>query len=237
MYWKLTALTRAPAGPAGGEGAAPAGRFVLHRHQDTQGAHLDLRLETDNGLRGWRIEAEQLEPGAWATWKQPHPAAWLDYDGEAVRCDEGSYVWHVNEPETRELALHGKTGIAVLRFERRAPATPACLRAVDALIEQHTLKADHIAGLIEDGLAARRNAVARYCGLGRELDGAAFDEAGWRALFESKSLREIGDHLAALEVRYDRQRPPQPVSRPEALDAATDAAEQRRERALRVLRP
>ena len=46
-----------------------AGRFVLHRHRDEWGAHLDLRLEQDGYLLGWRIDGTDLEAEPWATRK------------------------------------------------------------------------------------------------------------------------------------------------------------------------
>ena len=47
------------------------GRFVLHRHHDEGGAHLDLRLEQDGYLMGWRIDGISLEGAPWATEKAP----------------------------------------------------------------------------------------------------------------------------------------------------------------------
>ena len=63
MFWKVAQLeqTKAPAD------FAPTGRFVLQRHTDAQGEHLDLRIEADGHLRGWRIDAATLNAGAWAT--------------------------------------------------------------------------------------------------------------------------------------------------------------------------
>jgi hypothetical protein len=77
MYWKLSEMRREPS-----DGAPPVGekRFVLHRHVDADGPHLDLRLEAGNCLLGWRIAGEELNPGCWASEKAPHPKSWLDED-------------------------------------------------------------------------------------------------------------------------------------------------------------
>jgi hypothetical protein len=73
------------------------------------------------------------------------------------------------------------------------------------------------AQLVLDGIAARDRATARLCGLGRELDGGAFDESAWRKSLRGLSLDEIHAQLRAFEVRFDAKYPPAPVSRPERL--------------------
>ena len=73
MFWKVICEER---------GAVPDveqsnGRFVLHRHVDAMGPHLDLRLEQDGYLVGWRIEGDSLDGEPWATRKSPHRVSWL----------------------------------------------------------------------------------------------------------------------------------------------------------------
>ena len=75
-----------------------------------------------------------------------------------------------------------------------------------------------------DGVTARRRALERFCGLGRELDGSAFDEAVWRRTLESLSLDEITRHLRAYEVRFDHKFPPSPTSYPETLPDSESGA-------------
>jgi hypothetical protein len=75
-----------------------------------------------------------------------------------------------------------------------------------------------LAGLAEDGRAARDRAITRYCGLGRELDGNSFDDTWWRAMLAGQRLSVIQQHLHGLEVRFDQKYPPLPVSVPVALE-------------------
>src|SRR5690606_22504207 len=86
VSWALLEEERAGVLPA-------AGRFVLHRHADAQGPHLDLRLEAGACLLGWRIDGTELAGEGYATAKAPHPLYWLERDGDAVREDAGTYAW------------------------------------------------------------------------------------------------------------------------------------------------
>ena len=82
-------------------------------------------------------------------------------------------------------------------------------------------------------MTARRNAVERLCGLGALLDDDAFEDGLWRKTLSGLSLGEIHSQLRGFELRFDRQYPPEPVSRPEALsDASLD---KRSDEALAIL--
>lgn len=216
MYWRLSAVT------TGGE-ELPShvdGRFVLHRHCDAEGAHLDLRLEAGDCCVGWRVEDTALGGAAWAREKAPHPLHWLEQDGDAVREDAGTYAWLERDAEGGRLVLRGRGGERVLRVTR-GPALPAAaVHAVLEAVRDAKAAPEAVAGLLRDGVTARRRAVARFCGLGRELDGDAFDEGVWRTTLEGLSLEEVHRHLSAYELRFDRKYPPAPVSRPERLDGA-----------------
>jgi len=216
MFWKVTLEEDGAA-----RDAAPAawdGRFVLHRHCDGEGPHLDLRLEQEGYLVGWRVDGAALEGASWAVEKAPHPVAWLDRDGDAVRADAGMYAWEARSADGGVLVLDGEQGgVRRLRVTREAGLPIAAVRAVcEALAASGADPAD-AAGLIADGVTARRRAVARLCGLGRELDGDAFDEGVWRKALRLLPVEEIHAQLRAYEVRFDQKYPPQPVSRPERL--------------------
>jgi hypothetical protein len=218
MYWSIhTVNPEELAQRAAPEPGPPAGRFVLHRHRDAAGPHLDLRLEQDGFLLGWRIDGSSLSGGCWATEKPPHPLYWLEQDGEAVRMDEGAYTWVRRDAGERELMLHGRGGTTFLRVHRERGMRVSAVRELCATLNEHGLTSCQAAGLVADGVVARRRAIERFCGLGRELDGAAFDAAVWRKTLAPLSLQEIQSHLQGFEVRFDRKYPPQPVSRPEPL--------------------
>lgn len=230
MYWKLRCQEQRDETAAG----PMEGRFVLHRHRDAQGPHLDLRLEQDGYCLGWRVDAEALDGEAWAAEKSPHPAHWLEADGDAVREDGGAYRWTQRDARGGVLELHGRDGVQRLRVERVAGLPAACVRAICDTLAASDCAPHSAAPLIADGLEARRRAMARFVGLGRELDGAGFDEAVWRKTLEPLSLREVFSHLEALEARFDRKYPPEPVSRPERLpEEREDGAGA--ERALEIL--
>jgi len=213
MYWKVSREKRADEADAG----RVDGRFVLHRHRDADGAHLDLRLEQDGYLLGWRIAGVSLEQEPWATEKAPHPPAWLERDGDAVREDAGVYAWVERGADRRELTLRGGQGTCSVRFERESGLAPECVKAVrDALRACGADPAD-AGALIADGAAARARAIQRLCGLGRELDGSAFDVDAWKRLLGELTLEEIQGQLRAFEVRFDQKYPPVPVSRAEVF--------------------
>ena len=213
MYWTMAVSEVAETG-----GTAPQGRFVLHRHRDADGEHLDLRLEAEGYAAGYRIGGVSLRDGAWATEKLPHPLAWLERDGDAVREDAGVYAVLRHTAELREVELRGSAGTRVLRFERESSFDAASAREV-ALALRDTRSSPGDAGqLVRDGAAARAQALGRLCALGRELDGAAFDEGRWRRMLSGLSLEELHGELRGFEARFDARYPPQPVSQPEPLE-------------------
>lgn len=211
MFWKIAQLeeTKAPAD------FVPAGRFVLQRHTDAQGEHIDLRLEADGHLRGWRIDAAALAQGAWATEKAPHPLRWLDDDGAAQRMDAGEYaIEHNGSSATLLLRGAGGSTRVVMTPAPELPASAA--RSIAEAL--HALKAAPVdaSRLIADGVAARNRATERLCGLARELDDDAFEEKLCRRTLVGCSLDEIHAQLRAYEVRFDAKYPPLPVSKPES---------------------
>lgn len=229
MFWKISSADA----NASDEAFAPAGRYVVHRHVDREGEHLDLRLEVDGHLRGWRIDAADLDDPAWATEKAPHPLRWLEDDGDAVRVDAGEYAWERQGLDGGALILRGADGSRRIVIERAPELPVADARAIAETLWDLAVTPSEAARLIEDGLTARNRAAERLCGLGRELDGDAFDEDVWRKTVEGLSLDEIHGQLRAFEVRFDAKYPPQPVSRPAAED---DAAGERAGEALAIAR-
>ena len=209
---------RCERGESQGDSADSAGRrFVLHRHRDDDGEHLDLRLEQDGYLMGFRIDGEGLDGTAWATLKAPHPLSWLTQDGAAVREDEGTYHWDSGDAVEGVLVLSGgreRISIWVNAVEGVRASDVAQLRATAASLE---VPLSALASLAEDGRTARDRAVTRYCGLGRELDGDSFDETLWRRTLAGESLGVVQQYLHGLEVRFDKKYPPLPVSQPEVL--------------------
>jgi hypothetical protein len=227
MFWKLA--IESP--PADTETLAHDGRFVLHRHHDLAGPHLDLRLESGDCCLGWRIEGTALADAVWAAEKAPHPLRWLEADGDAIREDAGVYTWLERDTDHGRLLLRGQRDARVIRLERGPQLSAAALHAVLDVVRAAEIAPEAVAQTLRDGLTARRRALARLCGLGRELEGEDFDEAVWRKSLAPLSLDEIHRHLHAFEQRFDRKYPPRPLSRPERLDTEADAA-----KALQILR-
>jgi hypothetical protein len=233
MYWQVRTLENNAGAPDEGPSA---GRFVLHRHHDADGPHLDLRLEQEGYLMGWRIGGTDLDAEPYATLKAPHPLEWLDRDGEAVREDAGTYAWLRQDAGEQEIELRGRDGIRRLRVSRVEGVRPETAQAIRATLTDAGYAEVQAAQLVTDGIAARRRALARFCGLGRELDGTAFDEAAWRETLAGASLDQLHAHLRAYEVRFDRKYPPQPVSTPEPLEDEQREDHDRTGAALDILR-
>lgn len=199
------------------------GRFVLHRHRDALGRHLDLRLECGDVLLGWRMEGDPFhESRGWAQEKMPHPLCWLMQDGEALREDAGLYRWLRREDAEREIMLNGKTRDVVLRFTRAEGLSTSAVGTIHETLSRLRINPEDAARLIHDGMTARQHAIARLCGLGRELDGNSFDEHVWRKSLAALSLEEIHHQLRTFEVRFDQVYPAEPVSRPERLEKTSD---------------
>jgi hypothetical protein len=91
------------------------------------------------------------------------------------------------------------------------------IRSVSEAIGDCGVDVQQAGRLVSDGMTARRRSIERLCGLGRELDGTAFDDGVWRRILAGLSLEEIHAQLRAYEVRFDQKYPPDPVSRPESL--------------------
>ncbi len=200
------------------------GRFVLHQHRDNRGEHVDLRVEWGDTLLGWRIEGNPFaEQGAWAEEKMPHPRHWLTQDGNALREDSGLYRWLDRNDAQRRILLKGRKIDSILTFVRVDDITPSTIGVIRDVLLQHRLDPRDAASLIRDGMAARKRATARLCGLGKELDGNTFDEGVWRKALSHLSLDEIHQQLRAFELRYDLAYPPEPVSKPEKLIESSDA--------------
>lgn len=230
MFWQVTEIKHVETDTGGEE----AGRFVLHRHQDAEGGHLDLRLECGEYLAGWRIAGERLEEGCWATEKMPHPVRWLEQDGDAQREMAGAFAWRRQDADCRIVALTDGDAVTEVTLKRCEGPSVSAIRALMETAHAHGQAAAALPTLLEDGLTARARAVERFCGLSRALDGDGFDETGWRRLLAGMNLREIDERLARVETRHDRAHPPSPVSRPERLDTEDTAAGARTVQAFRI---
>ena len=215
MYWHLLVVESCDP-PSDTEKAGT--RFVLHRHRDAVGPHLDLRLEFDGFLGGWRIAADALRAGVSAEEKGAHPTAWLDQDGDACRIDAGVYAWEERSADCWKIRLDGTRRSLRLTWRREAGLSPDIIQALSQKAADLRLPAVDLPGLIDDGITARNRAIARICGLGHQLEPVGFDESAWRSLLAPLSLSAIERHLAGFEIRADRAAPPAPVSRPEVLD-------------------
>lgn len=229
MIWKLSCEALPAVKPVRCDG-----RFILHRHRDEYGPHLDLRLEFDGHLMGWRIDGDRIEGTHWAMLKTSHTVRWLENDSDAVRLESGRYSWQERGQDRRRLVLLGQTTTLQVVAKRQNYVTPNLLRSIAEVALAHPLGTDDLAGLIADGAVARQRAVERLCALGRELDGSAFDAGLWRKLLDGQSLAEIQAHLRGFESRFDLKYPPLPVSRPEPLPE--DETPDRWERAMTIAR-
>jgi len=223
MYWKLSTQESGKA-PEGAQEHG-AGRFVLHRHTDERGPHLDLRLEQEGYLTGFRVDALALDGETWAEDKLPHSIDWLERDGEAIRADSGTYSIERSSQDQLTLHLVGEHNLRTVHAVRNPGLGANATREVCAVLREYNVPIELAARCIADGITARRRAIERLCGLARELDAAAFDEAICRRSLVPLSLEEIHVQLRAYEARFDAKYPPLPVSRPEVLQTTTRATD------------
>ena len=210
-------------------------RFVLHRHRDETGEHLDLRLEDGEVLVGWRMPHDALArmtrgDSVPCELKRIHPKRWLDVDedGCAVE-DSGTYRWLSAGVDRRIATFEGKQFSGTYTFSRANERTTSVLapyRELLRLIENElgldVGRAEDLAQLLErarDGDTARKRAVERLCALGRELDGESFDEMTWRDTLRNLSLAEIHTHLRSFERRFDEKYPPLAATKRERLES------------------
>jgi len=106
--------------PAGAEGGADAGRFVVQEHHATR-LHWDLRLERDGVLASWAIP-NGIPPhpadNRLAVHTEDHPLEYLDFEGEipageygagTMRIwDRGTYETHLFNDKKVEVTFHGE---------------------------------------------------------------------------------------------------------------------------------
>jgi hypothetical protein len=219
----------------GAEDLSDAKKFVLHRHRDDAGEHLDLRLEEGDVLVGWRMPADALEhlrcgePVA-CELKRVHPKRWLGVeDGECVVEDSGRYRWLGKGVDGGTAVFNGGHLAGSYRFTRQEqgsePVVDRYERSVSVINQElgldlaRTDDTEELVALARDGNTARKRAVERLCALGGQLDGDSFDEHMWRKTLRHLSLREIHAHLRSFERRFDEKHPPVPVTKRECLDS------------------
>lgn len=231
MYWSLSFVDSVEEMLA--EAGEPEGRFVLQRHCDGDGPHLDLRLEQEGYLLGWRIDGQALGDACWATEKMPHPVRWLDQDGDSVRVDGGEYSWLSRGDEGSMLLLSGERETYCVHVMREEGLSPSVVRDVTEALRGCGATGADLVGLLQDGQLARQRTEARLLGLGRELDGARFDLAVWQRTLKGMRLEGLYEHLRAFEARFDALYPPVSVSTGDALSGVD---EERSAEALEISR-
>jgi len=214
----------------------PEGKeFVLHRHCDEEGEHLDLRLEDGGVLVGWRLPhdaSEQLVRGDTVVCelKRMHPKRWLEVDDEECFVeDAGRYRWVERDADRGLGVFGGERFVGRYSFMRRqlseGSAFERCEKSVSLIKKELGLDlgrmedAEKVLASVRDGETARKRAVERLCALGRELDGDSFDEKMWRCTLSHLLLSEIHGHLRSFERRFDEKHPPLPVTRREKLES------------------
>jgi len=198
--------------------------YLMHRHEDATGVYLDLHIERPGcGVARWRMDVdllERLSAGEEVVCTlDPQDSVWLA-EQDATECavvEEGTYRDAGEVEGRRRLEFSGR--VLDGEFEFRAVCDTSTVAALAEAIREElgaTLGPQEVREFVaaaRDGRVARRRAVERLCGLGRELDGDAFDGRLWRRMLDGLSLSEIHRQIARFERRFDEKYPPQPVSR------------------------
>ncbi len=213
-------------------------RFVVHRHVDDGGTHLDLRIETDGGgLAGWRLSPDAIErtnhgDEVFCLAKPIHPVRWLDHNSELCAVVGSGRCRRMDSEKGHARMAFDGTGLNGIYEFRPWPGERGIVGLIDA-VERFAggtaagpADIERFAAAAEDGRTARVRAIERVCGLGRELDGDAFDERLWRSMLAPLTLNEVYRQMARFERRFDEKYPPTGVTRP---DKSHDATMRKRE--------
>jgi len=201
--------------------------FVLHRHRDDDGEHLDLRLESGEVLVGWRLPgnaSKRLAHGEAVACelKRMHPRKWLDVNEEGCFVEDvGRYRW-LERSADRGVGVFGGGQFAGRYVFTRRKLSEEPVSLIGKELGYDVAVAEDAAQFLaraRDGETARKRAVERLCALGRELDGDSFDEKMWRSTLSHLLLKEIHGHLRSFERRYDEKHPPVPVTKREKLES------------------
>ena len=215
--------------------------FVLHRHREEDGEHLDLRLDDGDVLVGWKLPpdaSDRLVQGEVVACelKRMHPRRWLDVNEEGCLVeDAGTYRWLERSADRGVGVFVGERLVGRYGFtrqdQRERSVSDRHEKSVSLIREELGLDlaraedASQLLARARDGETARKRAVERLCALGRELDGDSFDEKMWRNTLSHLSLREIHGHLRSFERRFDEKHPPLPVTRREKLQSDSKVRE------------
>jgi len=228
MFWKLIVD-----GVSDSEEFVPRDRYSLRRDTCEPGGAETLELHEGDVVRGWKMAGPLCDAAVWASELSSRSSSnrdtRIDPGGES-----GGYAWEHVGMDGGTLLLERNGEICRIRVERVASLCLESAREIAGVMQEHGVASSDAAGLVADGLAARRNAVERLCGLGRELDSERFNDAVWRKTLAGLRLTDIHEQLRAFEVRFDEKYPPMPVSRPESLDESASVS--RDEKAMLILR-
>jgi len=203
-------------------------QYLVHRHDGTGGTYLDLHIERPGGsVARWTMGVnglDRLSAGeeAVCTLNPEDSMRLADQDTpEYAMVDEGTYTDKGEAAGRRRLVFRGR--VLDGEYEFRVVCddnvvgvlADAIREEPDTLLTPESVK-EFIAAA-RDGRVARGRAVERLCGLGRELDGDAFDDRLWRRMLDGLSLAEMYRQTARLERRFDEKYPPRSVSRSTSL--------------------
>jgi len=202
--------------------------YLMHRHEGAGGVYLDLHIERPGcGVARWRMGVDVLErlsagEEVVCTLNPEDSMRLAEHDTpEHATVDEGTYVDQGEAEDRRRLVFRGR--VLDGEYEFRAVCDDNVVTALAEAIREEPdgpLTPESVEEFIvaaRDGRIARGRAVERLCGLGRELDGDAFDDRLWRRMLDGLSLAEIHRQTARLERRFDEKYPPRPVSRSASL--------------------
>ncbi len=202
--------------------------YFMHRHEDAGAVYIDLHIERPGcGVARWRMAVDvidRLSAGeeVVCTLNPQDSMRSLDRDApEYTVVDEGTYADAGQAGGRHRLVFSGR--VLDGEFEFRAVCDDSTVAALAEAIREEPgamlgpERVEEFVAAARDGRVARRRAVERLCGLGRELDGDAFDAQLWRRMLDGLSLSEIHRQTAKFERRFDEKYPPQPVSRSASL--------------------
>lgn len=191
------------------------GRFIVQRHQDNLGVHIDIRLEHEGYLTGWRIDGvSELADEMWGEAKLPHNPNLL-YDANLPEIERGIYQWYLEDGEIGILELVSTSeDCKVFRVEKCCGVPLSVQRKLIEICSGYGLKWDEVSSLIGDGLKAREWMITKICGMAQYLDDQAFVQDDYVEYLKNRSFEELKESLIIWEKRLSLKKPVERVTKP-----------------------
>ncbi|MCX8065998.1 MAG: hypothetical protein N3G21_12650 [Candidatus Hydrogenedentes bacterium] len=196
-------------------GEVAMGRFIIHRHSDIAGEHIDIRLEEDFSLVGWRVDGtSELGDEMWGVAKLPHHPGLLD-DGTIPVVAKGKFRWLLDNKDDTFLELEFDDGeIRVYKVEKHGGLPASIQNRLNKIISDNGLSWDEALSLIGDGIKAREWLITKICGMVEYSGNYILPQAEYAEYLKGKSLDELKRNLTYWEKKVSSNQSVGRLTRP-----------------------